>query len=282
MRPLVLTALLLQTIGSFERPANAQSTEVTRKPVQIEVAGNMTDALLAPNENHVIFVQRDGRDLEIMMANPDGTEPRKLTDNTELDYEPDWAPDSGRIVFCSARSGIHQLYSMDIDGGDVRRLTDHEFGCRLPRYNSRGDLAWLRMSESERGKAQPATLVVQMGETQKDLVESDLFSDHAWNPGGEWLAAGSVGRLHFVDPESDEQIALNLHEQDNRLHAHAPYDIQWSPVGDAVACRIRFVGGRMGDGTIFGDNEVFLISLVREFDYFDNIEDAREEHDWIH
>ncbi len=281
MRRWLLVVMAVCWCGEHVSETNAQSSEITRTPVELDIDGQRVKALLSPDENFVVWATRDNNDLEIMLANADGTGVRQLTDNRAIDYAPDWLPDSQRIVFCSTRSGMHQIHRMSIEGGQVEQLTDEEFGCRLPRTNSRGDLAYQQMTEAPRGKAQPAAVVVTIGDTQKQLVTSDYINDFVWNAGGTWIAIATVDKLHFIDPESEEKISITLHEQDERLHAHAPGDLHWSPDGDAVACRIRFLGGRMGDVEIFGDKQVFLISTTGDFEYFDNLEEAQAEHDWI-
>lgn len=42
------------------------------------------------------------------------------------DYSPMWSPDGKQIVFSSTRSGNFQIYVMNADGSDVRRLTDRD------------------------------------------------------------------------------------------------------------------------------------------------------------
>jgi TolB protein len=68
--------------------------------------------------------------LDIFEANPDGTELRRLTDTPGYDAEGSYSPHGRQIVFCSNRSGPDnfELYVMDSDGKNVRRLT-HAPGC---------------------------------------------------------------------------------------------------------------------------------------------------------
>ena len=65
---------------------------------------------------------------DIFRAAPDGSNLTRLTDQPGYDAEPTIGPD-GRIVFTSVRDGDMEIYSMNGDGTDVRRLT-HRRGRR--------------------------------------------------------------------------------------------------------------------------------------------------------
>lgn len=60
---------------------------------------------------------------EIWSANPDGSDPVRLTENHAYDAESTVCAADGTIVFTSDRDGDLELYSMKPDGTDVRRLT---------------------------------------------------------------------------------------------------------------------------------------------------------------
>ncbi|CAG0980794.1 partial Tol-Pal system protein TolB, partial [Anaerolineae bacterium] len=49
----------------------------------------------------------------------------QLTDNDRFDGLPDWSPDGTKIVFASSRDEEkEELYIMNVDGSDVRGLTN--------------------------------------------------------------------------------------------------------------------------------------------------------------
>ena len=50
-------------------------------------------------------------------------EPRQLTSGVKLDTDPAWAPDSRRLLFVSNREENRQLWLIDTDGGEARKLT---------------------------------------------------------------------------------------------------------------------------------------------------------------
>ena len=110
-------------------------------------AGVTTCAFYAPNGEQIIYSsthlgspecppkpsQDQGyvwalyADFDIFSANPDGSNPVRLTDSPGYDAECVFSPDGRSILFTSVRDGDLELYIMGTDGGDVRRLT-HQIG----------------------------------------------------------------------------------------------------------------------------------------------------------
>jgi Tol biopolymer transport system component len=61
---------------------------------------------------------------EIFSVRPDGTDPIRLTSNEAYDAETTVCPKDGSLIFTSTRDGDLDLYRMDADGKNVKRLTD--------------------------------------------------------------------------------------------------------------------------------------------------------------
>lgn len=61
---------------------------------------------------------------EIMAVNADGTGLEPLTNNDAYDGDPSWAGVPKRIFFSTARNGATELFSMNADGSDARRIAD--------------------------------------------------------------------------------------------------------------------------------------------------------------
>ena len=61
---------------------------------------------------------------ELMIADADGSNPRKLLPGTEIDYNASFSHDGQWVVFTSDRSGSADIYRARADGRDLERLTD--------------------------------------------------------------------------------------------------------------------------------------------------------------
>jgi Tol biopolymer transport system component len=55
-----------------------------------------------------------------------------------VDYEPSWSPDGTSVVFVSNRNGAMNVYRMNPDGGDLRRLTSHAGPDDTPAWSPDG------------------------------------------------------------------------------------------------------------------------------------------------
>lgn len=62
-------------------------------------------------------------DWEIFAIDRTGGNRRRLTDNRVNDWAPDWSPDGRRIAFCSGMDDRYEIWTMNPDGKDRRRIT---------------------------------------------------------------------------------------------------------------------------------------------------------------
>ena len=61
---------------------------------------------------------------ELFIINADGTNPQQLTHNNFLDNTPSWSPDGSQIAFSSGRTGVWEVYVIELATRTVRQLTD--------------------------------------------------------------------------------------------------------------------------------------------------------------
>jgi Tol biopolymer transport system component len=86
-----------------------------------------------------------GPGTEIYAMRPDGSEMRRLTQNTVLDSDPDWSPDGERVVFISRPDSTPgqsfrrpDIFVMNEDGSEVRRLFESSLVASHPRWSPDG------------------------------------------------------------------------------------------------------------------------------------------------
>jgi Tol biopolymer transport system component len=59
---------------------------------------------------------------DVWTINVDGTGLTRLTDSPEPEFDPSWSPDGAQIAFRSERSGESEIWVMNADGAQQRRL----------------------------------------------------------------------------------------------------------------------------------------------------------------
>jgi Tol biopolymer transport system component len=88
----------------------------------------------SPDGKQIVFDSTRDGNYEIYVMDADGSNVRRLTHNDQLDSRPAWSPDGQRIVFSSSGYGTsdkpnilpeREIYVMDADGGNVKRLTSN-------------------------------------------------------------------------------------------------------------------------------------------------------------
>jgi TolB protein len=93
---------------------------------------------------------------DIFIAHVDGSDLKKITDNSQYDAEPIISSDGKQIVFGSQRSGDFDIYIMNTDGSDVRRLTDRTGYDGGPWFSPDGKKivwrAWYPETEEEKAQ----------------------------------------------------------------------------------------------------------------------------------
>lgn len=77
----------------------------------------------SPAGDMIAYVARVDQVFDIYVLNLRTNQTIKLTESNARNESPSWAPDGRHIVFSSNRTGTIQLYSVDYDGANMRRLT---------------------------------------------------------------------------------------------------------------------------------------------------------------
>jgi len=66
--------------------------------------------------------------------NTDGSGRRRITEYDDHDEFPSWSPDGARIAFESDLDGNEEVFTIDVSGANLRRLTTNDAADGQPSY----------------------------------------------------------------------------------------------------------------------------------------------------
>jgi Tol biopolymer transport system component len=170
----------------------------------------------------------------ICAINVDGSNRRQLSNAN--DWEPTWSPDGQYIVFASQRDGNPEIYLMNADGSDERRLTHDPAddwqaswsrdSKRLAFVSARdGEWEIYLMDVSDGGIAGDSQLV-----KLTDNNVADGFPD--WSPDGTRIVFSSMRdgneEIYIMDTDGSNVQRLTFNDYDESFP-------RWSPDGLRIA-----------------------------------------------
>ncbi len=93
----------------------------------------------APDGKSIVYSATDEGNAELYVARADGSRPRRITFDPEIDTEPSWSPSGRRLVFTSGRWGKPQLFTVNADGSDLAQITFEDAWCGSPDWSPTSD-----------------------------------------------------------------------------------------------------------------------------------------------
>jgi TolB protein len=163
--------------------------------------------------------------MDIFEADQDGGSMKNLTNSKGYDAEGSYSPDGKQIVFCSNRDGNLELYIMDADGKNVRKLTNAP-NCYNggPFFSPDGKKVIFRSDRKEKDRLQLYVINAD-GTGEKALTNNDKWV--YWAP--YWYKDGKHIIYTGAD-HSDEKARPN-------------YDLHWMNIETGKTVRITHAPG---------------------------------------
>ena len=142
---------------------------------------------------------------------------------------------SQSIAFVSDRTGIAQIYTMDLDGKNVHQLTNEPEGACQPDWSPDGmQLVFTSPCKSTEGPYIKTSIfrinADGSGRTSLTKVPGGDY-DPAWSPDGKQILVTSLqdGKQHVyvMDSNGDKRVLVSL-------KGAVDYQPRWSPAGDSI------------------------------------------------
>lgn len=198
---LILLAIHL-IIGTAPKAAVAAAQF---RPVLADTSRD-TDPAPSPDGKWIAFQSNRGGTSQIWILPAGGGRPRQLTKEPATTKAPDgktiptrvmtptWAPDSKSVLYISTRSGAYNIYSIPLQGGTPKALSNAPGSQRYPVYSPNGTRICFPSS-----RTQPRALFgFQLylmdsdgevnGPPARQLTRSAGSPGHPiWSPDGKWI-----------------------------------------------------------------------------------------------
>jgi len=181
------------------------------------------------------------------------------TKGVGTNYLPVFSPDGKQIAFMSGRDGNPEIYAMNVDGSNIRRLTNNPAGESSPTWSPSG--AQIAFTSDRTGKAQIYVMNSSDGSGLRRLTVDESEADRpTWSPApfNEIAYSASTGRydIKVLEVSTGKVRQLTFGEGTNESPA-------WAPGGRHLAFTSTRAGGRTQVFTIGRDGRG-LRQITRE------------------
>jgi len=184
---------------------------------------------------------------ELYVADFDGCNPHRITDNMSITLSPSWSPNGNKIAYTSFRDGNPDIYVKDLDTGISKKLATYPGLNIAPAWTPSGEFVAATLSKDGNPDIY---LLYRNGEIFKKLTNHrGIDVSTTFSPNGKQMAFvsdRSGGRqIYIMDIDVGETKRLTFKGRQNESPT-------WSPRGDRIAF-VGMDGGRFQIYTIKPD-----------------------------
>jgi Tol biopolymer transport system component len=196
--------------------AHGNASRSSARPPTIVLPRDAVQVLPSPDGRRLVFVHGDRQHPRIAVSNLDGTGLRDLTDGTAPADNPDWSPDSKRVVFTVADNAAdRQLAVVDADRTGFHVLTHFDQAEGRPQWanwSRDGDHIVMQAGKYNQVKIEESTAHLWLvdpvtGHATKLAPHATISLDEtpSWFPDGKRVAFQSdrTGVMHVWTMNAD-------------------------------------------------------------------------------
>jgi serine/threonine protein kinase/Tol biopolymer transport system component len=174
---------------------------------------------------------------EMPVVEPTDTAAPEFTPTPELSSTPAVTPrggGSGQIAFVSERDGLPQIYIINVDRTDLRRLTNMGDGACQPAWSPDGDQLLFVSPCNKKSDKYPNAAIYLMNADGSEIQPLITLIGGVFDP--EWSSAGILF-TYLEDNKPHVWVANEQGRNRERISMENAYDSQpsWSPGGDKIS-----------------------------------------------
>ena len=210
----------------------------------------------SPDGRQIVFARDLADNSEIFIINSDGSNEKRLTDTPGDDSHPNFSPDGKRIIFNSARTSpdlkiewrfqYHEIFTMNIDGSDVRQISSFKIVSTYPSISPDGTKICFRRVTNDpgfnydltTGKRNSEVFVMGIDGSNPVNVSSNPAYDGwpTWTPDGKVIFSSNRAGI----PYSAQLYLVNIDGSDLKLISDSKYSLIQATVakdGKTIFCQ---------------------------------------------
>ena len=199
----------VQTEGETNIWAGPAGEAARARQITSGRANNGRNGIAWTPDGRIVYTAREGGVTHIWIMEADGTGARPLTARTRNNNQPSVTSDGRYIVFRSIRTGTWNVWRMDLDGGNVKQLTEG-VNDNYPRPSPDG--RWIVFTSNRAGVQNLWKVSIDGGEPVR-LTEK-ITNNATVSPDGKLIAchyrqqANDPYRVALIPVEGGEPVRL--------------------------------------------------------------------------
>jgi Tol biopolymer transport system component len=196
---------------------------------------NTSGGLAWAADGRIVYISMASGNADVWIMKGDGSDQKQLTSDPGVDKDPVLTPDGRYIVFSSDRGGLPGIWRMDLDGGNLKQLTDRD--DHKPQISS--DSKWIVFDSWRSQKRALWKISVDGGDDPVQITDK-FTSSCAVSPDGRSIACyyradehpGTPWRIMILPFEGGQPTKTFDASVENDFPLEA--GLGWTPDGRAI------------------------------------------------